>query len=348
MKLFISAFFLLFSFFSFSQENGKHIVQKGESLYSISKKYKISVSQLEELNPSVKTKLAINSVLLISAKPENAQVSQHTVLAKETVYGLSKKYNISIEKIQEFNPTIESEGLKIGQVLRLSKSKNYSVSEKVLVEQPIIKSERKEELQQGFHTVLPKETKYGLSKKYKISIAELEKLNPQIKNGLEVGTQIVLKTSYQFEPKEIENPVVEKDMKPIPVGNFSMIASVIASASNNIGVKYRSGGTDSNGFDCSGLMFTSFKTIDVMLPRTSLEQATFGFQVDKNLAQKGDLIFFATNNSDRINHVGLITEVSENDIKFVHSSTSSGVIVSSLSEEYYDNRFVQINRVITQ
>jgi peptidoglycan endopeptidase LytE len=88
--------------------------------------------------------------------------------------------------------------------------------------------------------------------------------------------------------------------------------------------------------------------IDILLPRSSYEQATVGFKIDKTFARKGDLIFFATGGSSRINHVGLITEVSENDIKFVHSSTSSGVIVSSVTEEYYDKRFVQINRVIPE
>ena len=47
-----------------------------------------------------------------------------------------------------------------------------------------------------------------------------------------------------------------------------------------------------------------------------------------------------------ISHVGLITEVSDNDIKFIHSSTNSGVIVSSVNETYYARRFVQINRVL--
>ena len=68
----------------------------------------------------------------------------------------------------------------------------------------------------------------------------------------------------------------------------------------------------------------------------------------KNIARKGDLIFIATGGSSKINHVGLITEVSENDIKFVHSSTSLGVIISSVTENYYDKRFVQINRVISE
>lgn len=359
MRFFITGIFFLFTSLGFSQENLQHTVRKGESLYSISKKYNVTVSQLETLNPAAKKGLAVNSILQISAKKEIEDVVKHEVVAKETLFGLSKKYNLSIEKLKQLNPSIELEGLKVGQVLQVSKTKNYSIFEEVVViekpkrrEDKVEKNQEDQEnqkLQEVFHTVLPKETKYGLSKKYKISIAELEQLNPQIKNDLAVGTRLIIRTSEKIDKEVVvEEVVFPKEIKLVSEKGLSNAESVIATASNNIGTKYRSGGTDSAGFDCSGLMFSSFKTIDIILPRTSSEQSNFGIKVDKISAQKGDLIFFATNGSSHINHVGLITEVSENDIKFVHSSTSSGVIISSITEEYYDKRFVQINRVISQ
>lgn len=352
MKFFITSLFFLFTFLCFSQENIQHTVRKGESLYSISKKYKVSVSDLEELNPSAKKGLAINSILQISAKKENEIIEkEHVVLAKETLYGLSKKYNISIEKLKQLNPIIELEGLKIGQVLQLSKAKNTSIFEEVVVEKPKLKKDKnlkEEELQEITHVVLPKETKYRISKKYKISITELERLNPQIKNELPAGTRLLIRTSEKEQNEVTVEEIVPKEIKMMTAEDLSKVESVISTASSNIGTRYRTGGTDSAGFDCSGLMFSSFKTIDVTLPRTSSEQASVGVKIDKNLAQKGDLIFFATGGSSRINHVGLITEVSESDIKFVHSSTSLGVIISSITEDYYNKRFVQINRVISQ
>lgn len=355
MKFFITGIFFLFTSLGFSQENLQHTVRKGESLYSISKKYKVTVSQLETLNPTAKKGLAVNSILQISTKKEIEDVLEHEVVAKETLFGLSKKYNLSIEKLKQLNPSIESEGLKVGQVLQVSKTKNHSVFEEVVVEKPkrkkdkVEKNQENQELQEVFHTVLPKETKYGLSKKYKISISELEQLNPQIKNDLAVGARLVIRTSEKIEKEVVvEEVTFPKEIKLVSEKGLSNAEFVIATASNNIGTKYRSGGTDAAGFDCSGLMFSSFKAIDIILPRTSSEQSNFGVKVDKISAQKGDLIFFATNGSSHINHVGLITEVSENDIKFVHSSTSSGVIISSVTEEYYNKRFVQINRVISQ
>jgi peptidoglycan DL-endopeptidase LytE len=353
MKFFITSIFFLFIILGFSQENLSHTVQKGESLYSISKKYNVSVSHLEQLNPTAKKGLAIHSVLLIS-KINEAEfgVEGHTVMPKETLFGLSKKYKISIEKIKELNPYINSDGLKIGQVLRLSSAENHANTVQVLIERPKREKEKKNKNKEGFevfHIVLPKETKYGLSKKYKISIAELEQLNPQIKNELAVGTRLIIRTSEKFENEIVEEEIVfPKEIALVSEKGLSYAESVIEKATSNIGTKYRNGGTDSDGFDCSGLMYSSIKIIDIELPRTSSEQSNFGIKIDKNSAQKGDLIFFATSGSSHINHVGLITEVSENDIKFVHSSTSSGVIISSITEGYYEKRFVQINRVISQ
>ena len=128
--------------------------------------------------------------------------------------------------------------------------------------------------------------------------------------------------------------------------NRYVVNNLIRKATDNIGVKYKAGGTTKNGYDCSGLVFTTFESENIKLPRPSYEQAKIGKIIKVNDAQKGDLIFFKTNRSKQINHVGLITEVNSNEIKFVHSSTSKGVIISSTKEAYYQNSFVQINRVI--
>lgn len=128
--------------------------------------------------------------------------------------------------------------------------------------------------------------------------------------------------------------------------NRSVVNHLIEKATDNIGVRYKAGGTTKSGFDCSGLVFVTFESENIKLPRSSYDQANVGKVIKFSDAQKGDLIFFKTNRSKQINHVGLITEVTSSEIKFVHSSTSKGVIISSTKEAYYQNSFVQINRVV--
>jgi len=128
--------------------------------------------------------------------------------------------------------------------------------------------------------------------------------------------------------------------------NKYVVNNLIEKATDNIGVRYKAGGTTKSGFDCSGLVYTTFESENIKLPRPSYEQAKVGKIIKFSDAQKGDLIFFKTNGSKQINHVGLITEVNSNEIKFVHSSTSKGVIISSTKEPYYQNSFVQVNRII--
>lgn len=125
-----------------------------------------------------------------------------------------------------------------------------------------------------------------------------------------------------------------------------LVRQLIHTASENLGVTYRGGGTSKDGFDCSGLIYTTFKKFDITLPRSSHQMATVGTKIDLKSAQKGDLIFFINRGQRRINHVGMVVEVTNEEVKFIHSSTQSGVIISSTKEPYYNKTFVQINRVL--
>jgi lipoprotein Spr len=142
------------------------------------------------------------------------------------------------------------------------------------------------------------------------------------------------------------SPIVTTKKKETSTSNRKLSEQLIHSATANIGVRYKMAGTTKAGFDCSGLVYTTFESYEIKVPRTSFEQSKSGTIVRRDNAQKGDLIFFKTNNSKQINHVGIITEINDDEIKFVHSSTSKGVIISSTKESYYQKSFAQINRVL--
>ena len=113
------------------------------------------------------------------------------------------------------------------------------------------------------------------------------------------------------------------------------------------GVKYRFGGTTKKGMDCSGLVYESFRAYNVQLPRISRDMAKRGIKISLDAVIPGDLLFFKTKNKrNAINHVGLVIATASGNIKFIHATTSNGVIVSSLSENYWNNSFAEARRIL--
>ena len=126
------------------------------------------------------------------------------------------------------------------------------------------------------------------------------------------------------------------------------VDKVISTARTFVGTPYRYGGTTRSGMDCSGLLLNSFRAINYSLPRSSEAQSKVGKEVKMKELQPGDLVFFATGKKKReITHVGLVTDVKKKDnVKFIHASSSLGVVETNLYAEYYQKRFRKARRVI--
>ncbi|NND88214.1 MAG: C40 family peptidase [Flavobacteriaceae bacterium] len=125
------------------------------------------------------------------------------------------------------------------------------------------------------------------------------------------------------------------------------IEKIIEVALSYEGTRYRYGGTTRKGMDCSGLVYTAFETADIPLPRISRDMANRGERIRLEEAYLGDLLFFQTNKNRKvINHVGLIVENDRGQIRFIHSTTSRGVIISSLEERYWKSAYIEARRII--
>ena len=125
------------------------------------------------------------------------------------------------------------------------------------------------------------------------------------------------------------------------------VTKIIRHAKSFEGTRYKFGGTDKRGMDCSGLVYVSFNEENIALPRVSRDMAKKGVRIKLRDTQKGDLVFFRTNkNAKNINHVGLVVESKSGTIKFIHSTSSRGVIISSLKERYWNEAFVEVRRII--
>ncbi len=123
------------------------------------------------------------------------------------------------------------------------------------------------------------------------------------------------------------------------------VRQVLAAARSYLGTPHRLGGLSRRGIDCSGLMIQSFSTVDVQLPRSSSEQARIGKKISLKQVKEGDLLFFSISRS-KVGHVGVVSKVAENEIRFIHTSTSKGVREDNLFSEYWQRNFVQARRVL--
>jgi cell wall-associated NlpC family hydrolase len=150
----------------------------------------------------------------------------------------------------------------------------------------------------------------------------------------------------QSVPAVTEVPTVIKESF---YDQLPIVGDVISFARKHLSVRYRSGGTTTRGFDCSGFTRFCFSKFGISLPHSSAAQGNVGQAVEQEDAKPGDLILFKghSSRSSHIGHVGLITEVIGDRIKFIHSAWNGGVRYDYLNADYYQRRFVGVRRVVT-
>ncbi len=219
-------------------QNGKEFyiyqVEEGEGLYKISKKFNITQEELIQYNPSTTSGVKVGMNIRIpivsyrkamieksfnkapspKATTTNTPVNNdnfitHIVVKGETVYSLTKKYEVSSDDLYKNNPSLK-DGLKVGAEILIPKKKAPTVSPMPTVKkETVMVAASRESSTYITHTVQPKETLYGISKKYGVTINSLNELNPEISNGLKIGQ--VIKVPIRPEPLPQVQPT-----KPIP------------------------------------------------------------------------------------------------------------------------------------
>ncbi len=144
-------------------------------------------------------------------------------------------------------------------------------------------------------------------------------------------------------------PEAKKDLAARPTGDYtSNVPEVVQIARAYTGTPYRSGGNDKEGLDCSGLICRVYTEMGVKVPRISWQQSEFGREVEQiKDIRPGDWIFFVPEGGKEgyVSHSGIVTEVrGEQDIRFIHASSSRGVVEDNLFSGYFRNRFVKAVR----
>lgn len=197
----VLCFTLVLAFNTANAQNfSTHQVKKGENIESIAKRYFVTPSQIYEYNPDAKKELKPNTILIIpiskAVKPETTITQElqgfkeHKVKRKETLYSLSKQYNVTEDDIKKHNRALYANNLRKGDIIQIP---IYKVTQTV-VEVPSTKR----------YTILPKEGKWRVAYKFGITVEELEALNPDMGETLQVGQQINVPDIEQKQQNQVD------------------------------------------------------------------------------------------------------------------------------------------------
>jgi peptidoglycan DL-endopeptidase LytE len=263
----LSGLFVLLLLLSFSSNvlAAQYKVKNGDSLYSISKKFGVSVKQIKQDNNLQQSKVKKNQVLNISTKESSKNTAKskskstyYTVKKGDTLSEIARKTQLPLKKIISLNH-IKQRSLRVGQRLVLARKAKVS-------EEPAYVKVN-EDLEEDLDDALTDE---------------------DIENTSNISEQ-----DESFKKEEL----LGKWNSPDEVHLFVKVATGF------IGAPYRFGGSSLKGIDCSSFVQKIYKIFDITLPRNAAQQSKVGISVSREKLTEGDLVFFHTKRS--LGHVGI-------------------------------------------
>lgn len=183
-----------------------HTVKQGETLFSIAQQYDIEVEQIREWNNLRGSELSVGQTLLISAPSPDSAIT-HTVQRQETLFSISKQYNVSIAEIKNWN-NLSSNNLRVGQELTIYPSEANNQEQQSLVAE-------KEAQRNSYYTVKSGDSLYKIAQEHDMTVEELKSLNDLTSNTIRVGQQLTVRSKPAPPPS-----VADEDIESSPQGKF--------------------------------------------------------------------------------------------------------------------------------
>ncbi len=360
------------------EESGGYTVREGQNDWIIAHKFGLTVPQLHRLNPGVDWS-ALRPGIHLNVGSSQREVSHestshfheasfHQTSAGDSVYRvkegdndwlIAKKLGITHQALLDMNPHVDWSRLQPGEKINRPSSRvtlNYSrgsarnvtiaADHVILRRGPSTSSDEITEVNAGtlarvlgehgrwYHLQFPKGTKAWVRDDFLVASHEAPS-----------DEYAYHHSRYHYAYHRSRHGYIHGSYNyalHVPSGLAS--SKLLRTAYSMRGTPYVWGGTSrSGGFDCSGFTSTVFRKDGIQIPRTSREQSRVGKRVSRDDLKKGDLVFFRTLGSRRINHVGIYI----GNGKFIQASSGRGhVIVSSLSDSYYRDHYAEARRIL--
>ena len=350
--------FLPVFFASGSEAAIAYKVKRGDSFYSVAKKYHVSLNDLMNANPSSAKGMKPGDKIIVPTqkkethkKPKSVDfpkdtISQengiadkaiepsntspgdihHLVKKGDNLSSIAHKYSVTAIELRELNGLNKSAKLKTGQRL-LVKSSGPNI-----------------------YTVKKGDTIWKIAKKYNIDAEELIEINEMDSPSLKTRQKLYLEEDQsviaELQNNEILTKNLEEELKNIPKSDEfskkSLQEKLTLFAKKLLNIPYKFGGNSILGIDCSAYVKKVYGLLGLDLPRTAREQFNEGETIDKEELSMGDLVFFRTYASFP-SHVGIYLG---NNL-FIHaSSKGKKVKVDNLDAPYFVKRFIGAKRLL--
>lgn len=296
--------FILFSGSLLTEASGTtYRVLPGDSLWGLSRKFNVSVTNLQEWNQLNSSTIYVGQTLTIGKSDSVA--TTYKVKAGDSLWSIAKKYGTTVQNIKNLNQ-LTTDIIYVGQTLAVSGSTTST---------PPVQSGAS-----SSYIVKAGDTLSGIAKKFGTTVQSIKQVNGLTSDIIKVGQNLKIASSNSTSQT-----------------TSNLADLIIAEGKKYIGTPYVWGGSTPQGFDCSGFLSYVFARNGKSLPRTVETIWNAGQPV--STLQKGDLVFFETYKTGP-SHAGIYL----GNRQFLHAGSSTGVTISSLDNSYWSPRYLGAKR----
>ena len=372
----LTTLFVLFIFITGASAKTTYTVRKGDSLYTIAKKFQVSAQDLQKENRVSARNLKPGTKLVIPNKDHYSHAVQeaHTQDLKETTASSkpaasgndmdAPSHDLTIREPGEKEAVLTSEPSKYHTVKKGDTLKNIAAKYGVSVSDiRTLNGLTSNKLRAGqklmvrhtgtrTYTVRKGDTLWKVAKKFDMDADDLMEINEMSAPSLRVGQKLYLEEKpdvLNVDQKYLvmANTIEEEIKKVSESSDFAEMTTqgkLVTFARKLLNIPYKFGGNTILGIDCSAYVKKVYGFLGMDLPRTAREQFNEGQQINKEELSIGDLVFFRTYASFP-SHVGIYLG---NNL-FIHaSSKGKKVTINSLDTPYYLKRFIGAKRLISE